>query len=181
MRFSAFLALSLLGATIGQIEAKAETGAFRQVIKETVVAAPADAVWSLWTTDQGLHAFFTEDGKFTTNVELKPDGDYEFFFYPTAPEGMRGTEGGKILGFEPGRMLAFTWRNRPDNPEVRLHRTYVVVYFEPLNARETRVTLVQGGWGTTAAWDRAYGYFDQAWAGVLDRLRRHFAQRSAQR
>jgi uncharacterized protein YndB with AHSA1/START domain len=166
-----FVALSIGSAA----QAAPQSSAFRQVMKEVVVPAPAEAVWSVWTTDQGLHSFFTEDGKFATNVELKPDGAYEFFFYPNAPMGQRGTEGGRILGFEPGRMLTFTWRNRPDMPQVRPHRTYVVVYFEPLGPRETRVTLVQGGWGSGPVWDQAYAYFDEAWAGVLGRLQKSFA------
>lgn len=64
-------------------------------------------------------------------------------------------------------MLSFTWTNRPDMG-VRGHRTNVILTFEPLGDRETRVTLVQVGWGVGPAWDIAHGYFEKAWGHVLD-------------
>jgi hypothetical protein len=79
-----------------------------------------------------------------------------------------------VLAYQHERMLSFTWDHRADMA-VRGHMTHVVVRFEPLGAKETRVTLVQDGWGDGPEWDRSYRYFDGAWHTVLERLQAHLA------
>jgi uncharacterized protein YndB with AHSA1/START domain len=141
--------------------------AHRMVVKQVVVPADANAAWALWTTNEGFQSFFPGSPGFTTNIKLEPGGPYEVFLIAKAPEGSRGCDGCRILGYQEGRMLSFTWTNRPDMA-VRPHRTHVALTFEPLSPRETRVTLVQDGWGSGSDWDVAYAYFDRAWGHVLD-------------
>ena len=140
---------------------------YRPIVKQVVVRADATAAWSLWTTNEGLQSFFPAASGIATNITLEPGGPYEVFLIPNAPEGSRGCDGCMILGYQEGRMLSFTWTNRPDMA-VRPHRTNVVLTFEPISSRETRVTLVQVGWGVGPDWDVAHRYFDRAWARVLD-------------
>ena len=49
-------------------------------------------------------------------------------------------------------------------------RSFVGVRFEPLDDRQTRVTLHHTGWGDGGEWDKADAYFDRAWGNVLANL-----------
>jgi uncharacterized protein YndB with AHSA1/START domain len=142
--------------------------------REVIVAAPASDAWALWTTNEGVQSFFPGAKTGGTNIDLRPDGPYEFFFLPENPEGMRGCDGCVILGWQEGKMLSFTWTNKPDM-KVRQHRTHVVLHFEERAPNETVVTLDQDGWGEGEDWQVAYDYFAGAWARVLDALRVRFA------
>jgi hypothetical protein len=55
-----------------------------------------------------------------------------------------------------------------------MQRSFVVVRFFPLTDTTTRVTLHHTGWGDGGEWDKAYAYFDKAWAGVLGNLQKRF-------
>lgn len=143
-----------------------EEGAYRAVVKEVVVPTDTLSAWSLWTTNEGFKSFFPSE-TIETNIRLEAGGPYEVFLLPGAPEGQRGCDDCVILGYEEGRMLSFTWTNRPDMA-VRPHKTHVVLSFMPLGDEETRVTLTQDGWGTGPDWDVAYQYFDSAWGHVLE-------------
>ena len=141
---------------------------------ETVVNATAEEAWTLWTTNEGVQSFFPGARNGGTNIRLAPDGPYEFFFIPENPPGMRGCDGCVILGFQKGKMLSFTWTNRPDHA-VRPHRTHVTLRFQPLSATATRVTLEHDGWGEGEDWRVPYDYFAAAWPRVLEAYRRGFA------
>jgi uncharacterized protein YndB with AHSA1/START domain len=145
---------------------------------ETVVEAPALDAWARWTTNEGVQSFFPGATK-GTNVRLEPGGPYEFFFLPENPEGMRGCDGCVILGFEEGKMLSFTWTNRPDMA-VRPHRTHVVLRFEEIAEGRTRIAFEQDGWGESAEWKIAYDYFAAAWPRVLESYRASFAKGGAE-
>jgi uncharacterized protein YndB with AHSA1/START domain len=157
--------------------AQADPGPYRRVEHQVTIAAPVTLVWRDWTTSEGLASFFTTRAM-DSRIELKPMGYYELYFLLDAPEGQRGGEGNRIIGFETERMLSFTWNNRPDMPVVRPHHTHVVMYFEALNPDETRVTLIHDGWGTTPEWDEAFAYFSTAWPSVLARQHAKYAKGS---
>jgi uncharacterized protein YndB with AHSA1/START domain len=159
---SAFSALLLSGAST----------ASHAIELETIVEAPAMEAWALWTTNEGVQSFFpgAENG---TNIRLEPDGPYEFYFLPENPVGMRGCDACVILGWQEGKMLSFTWTNRPDHA-VRPWRTHVILRFEEIAPRRTRVTFEQDGWGDGADWQIAHDYFASAWPRVLEAYRASF-------
>jgi len=138
--------------------------------KIVVVPAPVDDVWKAWTTLEGVKTFFAPDA----SLELAVGGDYEMYFAPEQPEGLRGGEGCKILSFVPGEMLSFTWSAPPSIPEVRKERTWVVLTFQPLEGDKTQVSLVHLGWQAGEEWQKALKYFDRAWEIVLGRLQYRF-------
>jgi hypothetical protein len=71
-------------------------------------------------------------------------------------------------------MLSFDWNAPPHLPEARAQRTFVVLRFEPLGERSTRIRLHHTGWGDGGEWDKAHDYFERAWGGVLGNLKKRF-------
>jgi uncharacterized protein YndB with AHSA1/START domain len=138
--------------------------------RETLVCAPALEAWRLWTTNEGVASFFPGALNGGTNIKLAADGPYEIYFLPENAVGMRGCDGCTVLGWQEGKMLSFTWTNRPEMA-VRQHRTHVVLRFESRTPGRTRVTLDQDGWGEGDDWRIAYDYFADAWTRVLDAFR----------
>jgi len=139
--------------------------------KVVEVPASPDDVWKAWTTPEGVKSFFAPE----TSLELAINGDYEMYFDPSAPAGQRGGEGNKVLSFLPGEMLSFTWNAPPSLPNVRKERTWVVIYFQALDAKKTKVSFIHLGWQVGEEWQKALQYFDRAWDIVLGRLQYRFA------
>jgi uncharacterized protein YndB with AHSA1/START domain len=138
---------------------------------EMVLPAPVAEVWRAWTTEEGVRTFFAPGAR----VEARVDGAYDILFFPNGPEGQRGAEGMRVLGFEPMRRFAFTWNAPPQFPQARAQRTEVVLEFEADGERATRLRFTHQGWGEGGEWDAAYAYFDNAWrAVVLPRLKQRF-------
>lgn len=155
-------------------------GAFRvyaqdseRVVKaEVILLAGIEAAWEAWTTEAGVKSFFAPACK----IELRVGGAYEIFFNPNAAPGERGGEGNVILAIQPKNMLAFTWNAPPHLPNVRQQHTSVVLRFKEIAAGQTKVTLIESGWGEGEEWDQAFAYFNRAWQEiVLPRLHYRFA------
>jgi uncharacterized protein YndB with AHSA1/START domain len=142
----------------------------RSVKKSVVVDAPVAEVWKAWTTPEGIATFFSPNA----NVDLRPGGRYEILFSKLMPAGLRGAEGCQVLSYIPERMLSFSWNAPPNLPVMRLHKTFVVLEFTPVEEGKTRVDLTNGGYGEGADWDKAYAYFDSAWTWVTNSLQKRF-------
>ncbi len=141
----------------------------RQIVKSATIDLPVAEVWKKWTTHDGLLSFFGEDNR----IELTPGGAFEIYFLMDNPQGLRGSEGCKILSFLPQKMLSFTWNAPPDFPEIRQsdYHTWVVVLFHSLDGFQTKVTLTHLGWPDDIRWHPVYDYFERAWGVVLDWLK----------
>ncbi len=162
---AAGLSLLLLGAVTVN-----DGDTFRSIDKEVFVDASLDEVWGAWTTESGIRKFFARG----SNIELRPDGHYEIFFFPDNDPGMRGAEGTRVLIVEPNKRLVFTWDAPPKWPAIRSQRTVVEVRFCAAGPDRTRVQLHHTGWGDGDDWGAVYDYFDGAWGVVLRRLRYSF-------
>jgi uncharacterized protein YndB with AHSA1/START domain/uncharacterized protein YciI len=146
--------------------------------KQIVVKAPRADVWKAFTTREGVSSFFGTDAR----IELRPGGAYEIFFDHASPDkGYRGSEGCRILLLVPEEVLAFTWNAPPDMPALRWQRTYVLLQFEQIDRRRTRVRVTHTGWRNEPGWAEARGYFDKTWDMVLDGLKQHLATPPAAR
>lgn len=164
------LAILALVTTAGLAEAT-QVSAIME--KEVTVAAPVAEVWNAWTTNEGLRFISSQ-----SNVNLAIDGPYELFLDGEPDQrGRRGSESSRILAYLPNQMLAFTWTFPPDVPELRFadEVTQVVVIFDDISGKTTRVKLYVLGWQQGEAWDRGWDYFDRAWTIVLDRLVESFS------
>lgn len=136
----------------------------------TTLTATIGEVWNAWSTSEGLRTFFAPEAL----IELWPGGRFELLFRLDAPPGERGSEGCKVQTFAPGAMLAFEWNAPPEFPSVRLRKTWVVVTFTQLGLVQTRVSLVQLGWGEGPEWDLAGKYFQRTWRVVFARMEHRF-------
>lgn len=144
--------------------------AVRTLVKATRVAASPMAVWSAWTTSDGVDAWW---GPAASNIDLRIGGPFEIMFSLEPPEGTRGSEGCRFLAYVPGEMLAFTW-NAPPTLPLRSANTWVVLTFEPAGEDQTSVRLAHTGFLDGPDWDDYMAYFDSAWDYVLGLLADHW-------
>jgi hypothetical protein len=56
-------------------------------------------------------------------------------------------------------------------PEARAQRTSVIVRFEPLDDKSTRIMLEHTGWCDGGEWGNTYALFDGSWGNVLENLK----------
>ncbi len=161
------LAALLLGACLPAAHA-----AERAIDKSIDVPASLDDAWAAWTTREGIVGFFAPDAR----VEARVGGPFQIYIDPGAAPGAKGADDMRFLALQPKKMLSFDWNAPPHLPEARAQRTFVVVRFEPLGDKLTRVSLHHTGWGDGGQWDQAYSYFDRAWGGVLANLKKRFEQ-----
>jgi uncharacterized protein YndB with AHSA1/START domain len=142
----------------------------RAIEKSVVVEATLDQVWDSWTTREGIIGFFAPDAK----IEPRVGGAFQIYIDPLAEPGMKGADEMRFMALQPKKMISFDWNAPPRLPEARAQRTFVVVRFEPLGEKQTRVTLHHTGWGEGGEWDKAYAYFDRAWGNVLINLQKRW-------
>ena len=146
------------------------TAAEKAIEKEIVVPASLDDTWAAWTTREGIRSFFAPDAE----IDPRVGGAFHIHMDPGAPAGMKGADDMRYMALQPKRMVSFDWNAPPHLAEVRAQRTFVVVRFEPMGDKETRVSIHHLGWGGGGQWDETYAYFDKAWPRVLANLRKRF-------
>jgi|GEM_PF-2309130 len=160
-------------------KAAAPQGELDPIVIEAVVPAMPGEVWKCWATEEGMKSFMTD-----CKIELKIGGAYELYFGgEDVPKGERGSEGCKVLSYEPGQMLSFTWNAPPKFAHARAERTWVVVHVDPHGPHATKVTLRHYGFAEKAAefpghageWKEARAYFVNAWPHVTGALKAKFA------
>lgn len=152
----------------------------RRIVKEATVDLPVAEVWRLWTTGEGMAEWWAEHNK----IELRIGGAFELYMLPDAPEGLRGSDGCRVLSFLPERMLSFTWNSPPNQSHTRPRHTHVVVEFEEIDDAGTRVRLNHLGWPEegwqehAAEWQETYDYFEGAWGQVVRLLEEYAANQT---
>ncbi len=149
----------------------------------TRIHAPASEVWNCWASSEGIKSFLSEGA----NVQLAVGGPFEIYFDMSAPEGSRGSEGCRVLAYDPSRMLSFSWNAPPKFPYARDKHTWVVLHVEPAGAHSARVELRHLGFaennaaepGHTEEWVGVRTYFQAAWPQVIAALERHLTTPAA--
>ena len=142
----------------------------RALDMDVVVDAGVDQLWEAWTTREGITSFFSPDA----HIEPRVGGAFQIYMDPGAEAGMRGADDMRYLALQPKKMISFDWNAPPSLPEARQQRTFVIVRFEPVTDKTTKVTLHHVGWGDGGEWDKSYAYFDRAWGYVLGNLKARF-------
>lgn len=135
------LSAPLLGLALLLATAPLAQAAERAIEKSIEVSALLDQAWDAWTTRQGITSFFAPDAR----IEPRVGGAFHVYIDPTAAPGSKGADEMRFLALQPKKMISFDWNAPPHLAEVRAQRTFVVVRFEPLTDRTTRVTLYHSG------------------------------------
>lgn len=141
----------------------------RVIELEVTVPAPPERVFAAMTTPEELARFFGR----AAWVEPRVGGAFEIYFLLDAPPGSRGSEGCRILEYDPPRRLAFSWNFPPQLATIRNEHTRVVMDFTPDATGGTHVAFRQSEWQDGPDWDEGYLYFSAAWRKVLDNLVEH--------
>ena len=108
------------------------------LVTEGVVDAPVEAVWSAFTTREGLESWMVAK----TDFELKTGGLWRTSYSKDSTLDDDAAIHHLILAYDPGRMFSFRTVKFPKGfpfPNA-LAKTWTVVYFEPLGDRQTKVT-----------------------------------------
>jgi uncharacterized protein YndB with AHSA1/START domain len=142
----------------------------RSIDKQVEIAASLDQAWDAWTTRDGITSFFAPDAK----IEPRVGGAFQVYMDPLAEPGLKGADEMRYMAIQPKKMISFDWNAPPHLAQARQQRTFVIVRFEPLADKLTRVTLHHAGWGDGGEWDQTYAYFDRAWGFVLGNLKKRF-------
>jgi uncharacterized protein YndB with AHSA1/START domain len=142
----------------------------RALDKEVTVNASIDQLWDAWTTREGITSFFSPDAR----IEARVGGAFQIYMDPGGEPGMKGADDMRYLALQPKKMISFDWNAPPSLPEARQQRTFVIVRFEPVTEKSSRLTLHHVGWGDGGEWDKSYAYFDRAWGHVLGNLKSRF-------
>jgi len=137
----------------------------QNIYKEISINRSIDKCWWQWSCHEGLLTFFGEDNL----IKLAIGGTFEIYFSKQEPEGLRGSEGCKILSFVPKRQLTFSWNAPPSFPDIRNadHYTWVTLNFQRLDNEHCKLSLTHAGWPEDGSWQAVYEYFDQAWDKVF--------------
>jgi len=135
------------------------------ILKEVVVPLSLEDAWDQWTLPAGLQSFFAREAI----VEPHVLGEYSIHFFPEGEPGQRGAEDMRILAFEPGDRLTFTWNAPPHLPLARAQMAVVEITFDAVSETRTRVTLRHDHFGRNADAKLARAYFNAAWPVVLAR------------
>jgi uncharacterized protein YndB with AHSA1/START domain len=159
-----------IAAVIVAATAPLAQAAERVIEKSIEVAATLDDAWAAWTTRDGVTSFFAPDAK----IEPRVGGAFHIYIDPLAKPGMKGADDMRFMAIQPKKMISFDWNAPPHLPEARAQRTFVVVRFESLGDKSTRIMLHHTGWGDGGEWDKTYAYFDRSWGSVLANLKKRF-------
>lgn len=144
----------------------------RRIDLEATVGGSIDDLWQLWTTTEGMKSFLVEEA----DIRLEPGGSFEIYFNSEGADGERGSEGCRILSYLPNEMLSFSWNAPPTIPNLRKLGpcTWVVVRFEAVGEKQTKVKITHLGILAGEDWDAYLEYFTAAWPKVLEACKKHF-------
>jgi len=146
------------------------------LVHDAVIAAPAADVWAAFTTGEGLRSWMAPHAE----IDLRLGGLMRSNYNAGAPLADAGTISNRILAFEPGRMLALQVADPPRGFPfpTAIQQMWTVLYFEPLDARRTRVRSVALGFGPGEEAQQMRAFFQQGNAATLAQLQKRFMQGS---
>ena len=142
------------------------------IVSEAIVDAPMEAVWTAWTTVEGIQSWMVA----RTDIEFRVGGLWRTTYTRDADLAGDAAIHHRILAFDPGRMLAFQTVKTPKNfPFPGILRTWTVVYLEPLDNARTKVTVRMVGYEDDAESLRMRAFFETGNQATVDALVKRFA------
>ncbi len=138
-----------------------------------VVAAPIDAVWAMFATTEGWTSWAAPVGR----VDARVGGVIESSYDPAAALGSAATIRNEIVALVPRRLLVIRNVQAPPNAPFdapTFQRLQTALWFESVDAANTRVTLDNAGYREGAAYDGVYRHFLAGNKWTLEQLQRRF-------
>ena len=171
--------LSLSGSSATQVAGKrnhvpAAESDKRVIRHEVVIDAPLSEVWNAWTTEEGLKRWTG----YSSKIELRVGGAFEWVMLPENPRGLRGTEGCQILTYLPERLFSFSWNATPTMTELRKQgaRAHVVIELDEIATDRVKLSLSMLGFGKSEEWEHFHDSFERGWQFFLGKLKNQLEQ-----
>jgi uncharacterized protein YndB with AHSA1/START domain len=133
----------------------------------------AHRVFEMFTKNKHLESWLTE----LADVEPIKGGKYELFWEPSDKKN-NSTIGCKVTAVESDKFISFEWKGPKQFKHFMNNTdplTHVVVAFIPCVCESnlyTDVFLIHSGWRNSPEWEEARLYFEQAWVGALNNLKK---------
>jgi uncharacterized protein YndB with AHSA1/START domain len=149
------------------------------LVHEAVIPAPLADVWKSFTTGPGQESWNVAHA----TVDLKVGGVMRTHYRKEGRLGDEGTIENTILSYDPLRMISFRVTRFPRGfPFPTAVKTlWHVLYFEPVDATHTRVTLRGLGYTPDAESQKMRDFFRQGNASTLKQWSGHFTPSIAPR
>lgn len=161
------LALALSGAA----------SAARTLEHETVVDAPVEEVWRMFTTSEGARQWMAPK----IEIDFRVGGTIRSSYHPDSTLDDEHTIVNRILTYEPLRMMSIQNEQAPAGfADAELfQQTWSVMLFNPVDDERTRVRFVGLNYGEGPKWDALYKHFEQGNQHLLNVLQQQLAERDA--
>ena len=142
------------------------------LVHHGVVEASLDDVWAAFTTTAGLKAWMVPHA----DIELKIGGKMRTHYDKNGTLGDDNSIENTILSYDPKRMLSIKATKAPKNFPFHksIERMWSVIYFEPVGAKRTKVTVVGLGYGDDEESQKLRRHFEVGNPYTLKKLQQHF-------
>ena len=142
------------------------------LVTEAVINAPVEAVWSAFTTREGLESWMVAK----TDFELKTGGLWRTSYSKASTLDDDAAIHHMILAYDPGRMFSFRTVKFPKGfpfPNA-IAKTWTVVYFEQVGDRQTKVTTRMLGYTDEEESQKMRTFFESGNRQTMDSLIKRF-------
>lgn len=145
------------------------------IVSEAVVSAPAGRVWDAFTTKAGMESWMVAHG----DIEPRVGGRMRTSYRKDANLDGETAIHQTILSIDPERMLSYRTVKSPAGFPfaATIGPTWTVIYFEPLDAGRTKVTVKMLGYSNDAESQKMRAFFELGNKATLDALVTRFATR----
>jgi uncharacterized protein YndB with AHSA1/START domain len=143
-----------------------------RILRESIlIAASREVVWTAFTTADGLRGWEAP----VAAVDLRVGGVMESSYNPKAQLGDANNIKNEILGFLPIELLILRNVQAPSGFKYRdeFARVTTIIQFQDVDARHTRVTESEVGYGAGPAFSALYDFFRSGNAYELEALKAH--------
>lgn len=147
---------------------RAEPLGGRTLCHEAVIAAPASAVWALFSTDAGLRSWLAP----VAAIELRVGGGFETSYDASRGLGDPGNIRNRVVAFTPESLLVIQVAQAPPGfaHADAVRELTTVIALEPIDDARTRVRVSMLGYREGAAFDDLYTFFARGNAWTLNQL-----------
>jgi uncharacterized protein YndB with AHSA1/START domain len=171
-----FYRASFLTSIIAVASASAQHTSTRKstLRHEGLIDAPVQEVWKAFTTNDGLKSWMAP----LADIDLRVGGKMRVNYSADGVLGDEKTIENTILSYEPQRMFSIQATKPPAGFPfpTAIKSMWTVLYFEPIGADRTRVTITGMGFDDSDESLKMREFFDKGNAHTLEQLRKKFAR-----